>query len=300
MANVAFLGLGRMGSGMAERLLAAGHCLSVYNRTPSRTDALVRRGASAHASPKDACVGADAVIAMVADDIASKQIWFGDDGVFAANPRAGVLAIECSTLSHDWVMELSAEAQRRELRYIDSPVTGLPNMAAAGDLTLLVGADPEHLKQAQPLLAAFSRQAIHFGPVGAGTTYKLMINLLGAIQVASLAEGMAIAERAGLNLRTVADAIAAGQAASPQVVRNARRIVAGNHDNEVLFTPEFRLKDVRYALQLAHKLGIGAPFGTLASNAYAQLCELGHAQANESKIIEVARAQLAAGSVATK
>lgn len=291
MANVAFMGLGRMGSGMAERLLAAGHRVCVYNRTPSRSDALVRRGASAHASPKDACVGADAVIAMVADDTASREIWFGEDGVFAANLRAGILAIECSTLSHDCVMELAAEAQRRELRYIDSPVTGLPNMAAAGDLTLLVGADAEDLKLAQPLLAAFSRQSIHFGPIGAGTTYKLMINLLGAIQIASVAETMAIAERGGLNLRTVADAIAAGQAASPQVVRNARRIVEGNHDSNVLFTPELRLKDVRYALQLAQKLGVGAPFGTLASSAYAQLCELGHAQANESKIIEVARAQ---------
>ena len=291
MVNVAFMGLGRMGSGMAERLLAAGHRVSVYNRTPSRMDALVRRGASAHASPKDACVGTDAIIAMVADDTASRDIWFGEDGAFAANPRAGILAIECSTLSHDWVMELAAEAQRRELRYIDSPVTGLPNMAAAGDLTLLVGADAEDLKLAQPLLAAFSRQSIHFGPIGAGTTYKLMINLLGAIQVASVAESMAIAERAGLNLRTVADAIAAGQAASPQVVRNARRIVEGNHDRDVLFTPELRLKDVRYALQLTQKLGVGAPFGTLASSAYAQLCELGHAQANESKIIEVARAQ---------
>lgn len=295
MANVAFMGLGRMGSGMAERLLAAGHRVRVYNRTPSRSDALVRRGASAHASPKDACVGVDAVIAMVADDTASREIWFGEDGVFAANPRAGILAIECSTLSHDWVMELAAEARKRELRYIDSPVTGLPNMAAAGDLTLLVGADAEDLKLARPLLAAFSRQSIHFGPIGAGTTYKLMINLLGAIQIASVAETMAIAERGGLNLRTVADAIAAGQAASPQVVRNARRIVEGNHDSDVLFTPELRLKDVRYALQLAQKLGVGAPFGTLASSAYAQLCELGHAQANESKIIEVARVQPAVG-----
>lgn len=297
MTNVAFMGLGRMGSGMAERLLASGHRVSVYNRTLSRMDALVRRGASAHTSPKDACVGADAVIAMVADDTASRDIWFGEDGVFAANPRAGILAIECSTLSHDWVMELAAEAHRRELRYIDSPVTGLPNMAAAGDLTLLVGADAEDLKLAQPLLAAFSRQSIHFGPIGAGTTYKLMINLLGAIQVASVAESMAIAERAGLNLRTVAEAIAAGQAASPQVVRNARRIVEGKHDSDVLFTPELRLKDVRYALQLAQKLGVGAPFGTLASSAYAQLCELGHAQANESKIIEVARAQPAVRTV---
>jgi 3-hydroxyisobutyrate dehydrogenase len=121
----------------------------------------------------------------------------------------------------------------------------------------------------------------------------LMINLLGAIQIASVAEGMALAERAGLNLQTVADAIATGQAASPQVVRNARRIVEGNHAENVSFTPELRLKDVRYALQLANQLGLGTPFGTVAREAYAQLCMLGFGQTNESKIIEVARTQSA-------
>jgi 3-hydroxyisobutyrate dehydrogenase len=118
-----------------------------------------------------------------------------------------------------------------------------------------------------------------------------MINLLGAIQIASVAEGMAVAERAGLNLHAVAEAIASGQAASPQVVRNARRMAEGNHDEDVLFTPELRLKDVRYALELANKLGLSTPFGALANEAYAQLCKLGFGQSNESKIIEVARTQ---------
>lgn len=287
MATLAFMGLGRMGAAMATRLLAAGHHLRVYNRTRSRAEAL--NGASVHATPKDACDGVDAVVAMVSDDAASRSLWLGADGVFAADLAPGTLAIECSTLSHDWVLELAEEAKRRRLRYIDAPVTGLPNMAAAGELTMLVGADTEDLKAAQPILSAFSHQTIHFGAIGAGTVYKLMINLLGAIQIASVAEGMAIAERAGLNLRTVADAIASGQAASPQVVRNARRIVEGNHDENVLFTPELRLKDVRYALQLAQKLGIRTPFGTVASEAYSQLCRLGFGQANESKIVEVAK-----------
>lgn len=289
MATIAFLGLGRMGSGMAARLLAAGHRLRVYNRTPSRAESLANQGASVHATPKDACTGVAAVISMVADDAASRSLWLGTDGVFAAKLAPGTLAIECSTLSHDWVLELAEQAKRRHLRYIDSPVTGLPNHAAAGELTLLVGASADDLGAAQPLLSALSKQTIHFGAIGAGTAYKLTINLLGAIQIASVAEGMAIAERAGLDLHTVAEAIATGQAASPQVVRNARRIVDGNHDENVLFTPELRLKDVRYALQLASKLGLGTPFGAVANEAYAQACKLGFGQANESKVIEVAR-----------
>jgi len=164
-------------------------------------------------------------------------------------------------------------------------------MAAAGALTLLVGAVPEELARAQPVLDAFSKQTIHFGAIGAGTVYKLMINLQGAIQIASIAEGMALAERAGLNLSTVAEAIASGQAASPQVVRNARRIVEGDHDQNVQFTPQLRLKDVDYALRLARKLNIGTPFGSTAGAAYAKLCERGCAHSNESKIIDVARTQ---------
>lgn len=290
MANVTFIGLGRMGFGMAQRLLATGHRVRIYNRTTSRAAPLVERGASIHDSPGEAGEGAEAIIAMVTDDAASRDVWLGAEGVFSGPMPAGTLVIECSTLSHDWVLELAAEAQRRSLRYIDCPVTGLPGMAASGDLTLLVGAAEEDLARARPVLDALSKQTVHFGPVGAGTAYKLMINLQGAIQIAAVAEGMALAERAGLNLHTVAETLATGQAASPQVVRNARRIVAVEHDQNIQFTPRLRLKDVDYALRLARKLGIDARFGALASDAYRQLCDSGHGDSNESKIIEVARA----------
>lgn len=100
---------------------------------------------------------------------------------------------------------------------------------------------------------------------------------------------MAVAERAGLDLQTVADAVATGQAASPQVVRNAQRIVADDHDRNVVFTPVLRMKDVDYALRLAKGLGMAVPFGHVAASQLQQLIDLGHSQVNESKIIEVAR-----------
>lgn len=291
MATVAFIGLGNMGVGMAGRILAAGHVLRVCNRTISRADALVQQGALVFATPGDACAGVDAVVSMVADDPASRAVWIGANGILTANLAPGAFAIECSTLSHSWVMQLAAQARNRGLRYIDAPVTGLPDNAAAGQLSLLVGADHADLECARGLLAALSQRIFHFGPVGAGTVYKLMINLLGAVQIASLAEGMAIAERAGLDLRIVAGAIAAGQAASPQVVRNSRRMVEGNHDQDVVFSAQLRLKDVNYALLLARDLGIGSPFGCLAGRAFKQLCDLGHAHDNESAILYGARDQ---------
>lgn len=292
MATAAFIGLGNMGVGMAGRVLAAGHALQIYNRTPSRAESLVRGGARLYASPREACTGADAVISMVADDHASRLLWTGPDGILAADFASGAFAIECSTLSHDWVMELAGRAGRCGLRYIDAPVTGLPDSAAAGKLTLLIGADAGDLRDARGVLDAISERIIHFGKVGAGTAYKLIINMLGAVQIASAAEAMAIAERAGLDLGLVAEAITLGQAASPQVVRNCRRMVEGDHGQNVVFTPLLRLKDVNYALLLAKKFQIGSPFGALAGAAFERLCDLGHAHINESAILDVARARV--------
>jgi 3-hydroxyisobutyrate dehydrogenase len=276
---------------MAGRLVAAGHTLQVYNRTAARAEPLVRGGARLHATPRDACAGADTIISMVADDEASRSVWIGAEGVLAANLSPGAFAIECSTLSHSWVMELAGRAGGCGLRYVDAPVTGLPDAAAAGKLTLLVGADAGDLEGARGVLEAVCERIIHFGKVGAGTAYKLIINMLGAVQIASAAETMAIAERAGLDLGLVAESIALGQAASPQVVRNCRRMVQGNHGRNVVFTPLLRLKDVNYGLALARQFHIGSPFGALAGAAFRQLCERGHAHENESAILEVARSQ---------
>jgi 3-hydroxyisobutyrate dehydrogenase len=262
--------------------------VSVYNRTAAKADFLVSRGAQLAGSPREACVGADAVFCMVSDETASRAIWLGPDGILASELVPGTLLIECSTLSHDWVMDLAARGAGRGLCYVDSPVTGLPADAAGGALTLLVGAREDDLSRARPLLAAVSNRIIRFGAVGTGTAYKLIINMIGAVQIASAAEGMALAQRAGLDLATVADAIAMGQAASPQVVRNVRRIVAGDHGRDVVFTAALRLKDVEYALQMARELRVGAPFGELAGSGLRELCASGGAQVNESGIFDVA------------
>ena len=291
MADVAFLGLGRMGAAMAQRLLDCGCRLHVFNRTPERAEKLVAQGARYFATPRQACAGAEAIVSMVADDPASKAIWRGPDGALAAGLAPGTLAIECSTLSHAWVLELSAEVRSLGLRYIDSPVTGLPLAAAAGELTVLVGAATEDLDAARPLLERCSQCIMHFGLPGTGTAYKLLVNMLGAVQIASVAETIAIAEKMGLDLGVVADALSSGQAASPQVIRNARRMIDGQRDRSVVFTPQLRLKDVEYALALARTLRIGSPFGVLAARIYRELGALGLAQANESEVIEVARKQ---------
>jgi 3-hydroxyisobutyrate dehydrogenase-like beta-hydroxyacid dehydrogenase len=222
---------------------------------------------------------------MVADDEASREVWLTRDGA-AATMKAGTLAIECSTVSYKHALEMAQVLRERGLIYIDSPVTGLPDAAAAGKLTLLVGADPADLERALPYLAPLSSTIRHFGAVGTGTVYKLINNLMGAIQIAGIAEGLAIAEQAGLDMELVLEAVESGVAASPQVIRHSRRMVARNFSGAT-FTAALRHKDAAYAVELAESLLADAPLlGRAAVEAYARA--KAHApDDDEGKMIEI-------------
>src|ERR1700738_1529248 len=162
MKKVAFIGLGRMGHGMAGRYLDNGFAVAVWNRSKAKAEDLIARGAQWATSPEDAAIDADAVVTMVADDEASRAVWLTKDGA-AATMKAGTLAIECSTISYKHALDLAHELRGRGLIYIDSPVTGLPDAAAAGKLTLLVGADAADLEAARPFLAPLAATIRHFG-----------------------------------------------------------------------------------------------------------------------------------------
>jgi 3-hydroxyisobutyrate dehydrogenase-like beta-hydroxyacid dehydrogenase len=266
MARVAFIGLGRMGHGMAGRYLEAGFTVAVWNRSRAKAKDLIARGARWASSPEDAAKDADAVVTMVADDEASNRVWLGKDGAAAAM-KAGALAIECSTVSHAHALKMARELNSRGLIYLDCPVTGLPEAAATGKLTLLVGADPADLEKARPYLAPLCTTIRHFGAVGTGTVFKLINNLLGAVQIASLAEGVAIAEQAGLDMKLVAEALATGAVASPQVIRHSKRMAARDFSG-ASFTAALRHKDAAYAVALAETLLPGVPVSRAALAAY--------------------------------
>jgi len=286
--RIAFLGAGNMGRGMIGRLLGAGHSVSIYNRTPAKARDLEAAGANAAPTPREAAEGAEAVFSMVGDDAASRAVWLGPDGALAARHAPGAFAIECSTLSYDWVPELARAAKAKGLRYIDCPVTGLPDAAAAGKLTLFVGAEKPDLAAARPLLAPLCSEIIHFGPVGAGTAYKLIVNLMGAVQIAGAAEALLVAEAAGLDLAQVAYAISKGQAASPQVVRHSARMSRAEHE-PVAFSGALRLKDARYGVAMALKLGASPALGQAAADAFQRLVDSGLGDANESRVIDALR-----------
>jgi 3-hydroxyisobutyrate dehydrogenase len=285
MAHVAFIGLGRMGHGMAGRYLDAGFTVSIWNRSKAKAEDLIARGARWATSPEDAAIDADAVVTMVADDQASRAVWLTKDGA-AATMKAGTLAIECSTVSYQHTLDLARELRGRGLIYIDSPVTGLPDAAASGKLTLLVGAEPADLERARPYLVPLSTTIRHFGAVGSGTVYKLINNLMGAIQIAGLAEGLAIAEQAGLDMDLVLEAIQSGVAASPQVLRHSSRMVARNFAGAT-FTAALRQKDAAYAVALAESLLSAPPIMGRAAVASYDRAKAYAPDDDEGKMIEI-------------
>ncbi|UYO42080.1 NAD(P)-dependent oxidoreductase [Rhodopseudomonas palustris] len=273
-----------MGHGMAGRLLDAGFDVAVWNRSKSKADDLIRRGARWANTPAEAAREARAILTMVADDAASQTVWLGPEGAATTAP-AGALTIECSTVSHQHAFDMAAALRARGLVYIDCPVTGLPEAAARGELTLLIGAEPADLDQARPFLTPLSQTIRHFGAVGAGTVYKLINNLMGAIQIAGIAEGVAIAEQAGLDMALVREALLGSVVASPQVLRHAPRMIAREFSNAT-FTAALRHKDAAYAVRLAEALRLELPLSRAAVASYARATDAAPDD-DEGRIVEV-------------
>jgi 3-hydroxyisobutyrate dehydrogenase len=273
---------------MAHHLLKAGHQLTVYNRTQAKTEALVAAGAGRAASPAEAAGEAEVIIVIVGDDHSSREIWLGEKGVLAGRPRRGTIAIESTTLSLEWVQELERSLTAQHLRFIDSPVTGGRKGAESGSLTLLVGAEAETLAEVRPVLAAYSQEIIHFGPPGAGTAYKLVVNLMAAVQATALAEGLLLAEKAGLDMAKVVQGLTSGAVASPLVKNYAERMVLAEHD-QVNFSTRWMHKDAAYALKLAYTAGQALPMSAVAVQLYQMAVNQGLADQNLSAIIEALR-----------
>ncbi len=244
--TIALLGLGIMGGGMARRLLGAGFPLTVYNRSRAKADALVSAGARVAATPREAVAAADIVFSMVADDGASRTLWLGPTGALAGVRRGAVL-VECSTLTVAWVNELAAAITPTGCEFVDAPVTGTRPHAAAGELNFLVGGSAAALEKIRPALAPMSRSVTHLGPTGSGALVKLINNFVCAVQIASLAEALALIERSGLDRAKALAVLTEGAPGSPLVKTLSARMTAKD------YTPNFMLKlmakDIGYAIQ---------------------------------------------------
>lgn len=287
MTNVSLLGLGIMGSGIAHNILKAGFPLTVYNRTKDKAAAILAAGAQWADSPAAAAEHADVIISVVSDDDASHAVWLGDHGALPAL-RSSAVAIECGTLSLDWMRQLHAYARDYNVAMIDAPLGGSKPAAEGGTLTLFIGADKAALELARPVLSAFATTLMHFGPPTSGAIYKLINNLQGALHLLALGEGVALAERASLNMQIVAQALANGAVASPLVKGKAQNVIDRSHD-DVNFALRWMHKDLTYALRAADELGVPMPMVAAARELFRMALQQGKGELDFSAATEVVR-----------
>ena len=196
--RIAFLGLGIMGRGMAQNLLTKDFPLTVFNRNSEKAKPFATEGATVAKSPHEAAENADFIISMVADDNASRGLWLGENGALAG-AKPGTICIECSTVSVGWIHELAVAAQNQKCELLDAPVTGSKNQAASGELNFLVGGDSATLEKVRPIFSAMGKSVSLLGPNGSGAMIKLINNFVCGVQIASLAEAVAMIERSGLD-----------------------------------------------------------------------------------------------------
>lgn len=283
---VAILGLGLMGSGMARRLLSEGFSVAVYNRSREKADALAAAGATVAASPREAAAKARIVISMVADDVASRAVWLGENGAIAG-AVPGTVLIESSTLTTGWVRELAAAAARQKCEFLDAPVTGTKPHAASGELLFLVGGSVDALEAARPVLSAMSCDTLHLGPTGSGALMKLVNNFLCGVQAASFAEAMALIEATGLDREQAAKILANGAPGSPLIKTIWGRTAGGD------LTPNFILrlmaKDLKYSIEEARQRGLMLKTAAPAIEVFEDAAKNGFGDQDFSAVVEAQR-----------
>jgi 3-hydroxyisobutyrate dehydrogenase len=281
--NIAYLGLGVMGGPMARHLAAAGHSLTVYNRTPAKADAWVAaHGGRSAATPAEAAMGADVVIACVGADADLEAVTLGPEGAFAAMP-AGALFIDHTTVSAAIARRLAGEGGARGLLVVDAPVSGGQAGAENGKLTIMVGGSADAFAAAEPVMAAYATRIGHMGPAGSGQLTKMVNQLCIAGILQGLSEGLALGLKAGLDMDAVVEVISKGAAQSWQMDNRARTMVRGQFDFG--FAVDWMRKDLGLALDEARRLGVPLPLTALVDQFYADVQAMGGHRNDTSSLI---------------
>ncbi len=275
-----------MGSGMARRLLASGFPLIVYNRNPEKSKPFATEGARIAHSPREAAQNADVIIAMVADDNASRSLWLGENGVLAgAKPET--ICIESSTVTVNWIQELAAATRKKNCDLVEAPVTGSKPHAANGELSLLIGGNPATIEKVRPILSCMGKTILPLGPIGSGAMVKLINNFICGVQVAAMAEAMAMIERSGLDRAKVLEFLTNAAPGSPIVKTVSARMTAPD------YTPNFMLKlmtkDLGYAIGEGNKLSVELLTAAAALKEFQRAVAAGHGDKDMAAVVEILR-----------
>ena len=249
MSKIAFLGLGAMGSRLAKNLLDSGADLVVWNRSEEKTKPFVEAGAKAASSPREAGEMADVVLAMVADDEASRAVWLDAETGALAGMARGKTAVEISTLQPQWVRELGPKMAEKGVDLVEAPVSGtLPQAENAGLVFFLAG-KADALDRAEPVLQPLGKTFTRVGAWGDGATVKLATNAILGVNVAAWAEVIGMLDRAPVDTKAAVDAISKTAVWAPNFGYLTNSMMSGDFDPK--FPVELIDKDFRYALALA-------------------------------------------------
>ena len=283
-SRVCVLGLGAMGSRMAERLRAAGRSVTVWNRGPGPREAMAAAGFEVADTPRAAAEGAGVVVAMVRDDEASRATWGGADGALAGLAPDAV-AVEASTLTPGRVRELAEEVAARGGAFVEAPVVGSRPQAEAGQLVTLAAGEASALERARPVLEAWSGRVVPLGEPGRAAVAKLAVNAFFATQVAAAAEAADLLRRAGVADEAWLELLGGLPVTSAPVAAALQGIAAARWSPA--FPVELVEKDLGYALATAEELGATRPVTAAVHGLYNAAREAGHGDLNLHAVARV-------------
>ncbi|MFC3627151.1 NAD(P)-dependent oxidoreductase [Vogesella amnigena] len=284
--RVGFIGLGLMGGAMCRRLLAHGVALTVWNRTPGKTEALQQLGAQRAASVAALVQASDVLMLCVSDTAAVRELVFAGDGI-AMHGRPGQLLLDFSSIAPAATREMAAALQQQcGMRWVDAPVSGGVRGAESGQLVIMAGGEVADVDTLRPLLAPLSQRVTHMGPVGAGQVTKVCNQLIVASNAMLIAETVRLAEQAGVDAALLAPALAGGFADSLPLQILAPRMAARQFE-PLQWKVGTLLKDLGNALTLGQETGSPLPLAGLAQQLMQQHAALdGNAQRDLASVIE--------------
>jgi 3-hydroxyisobutyrate dehydrogenase len=285
---VGFIGTGIMGASMAGHLLSGGYEVHVYNRTKSRTDALISKGAVWQDTPKAVAEHCDVLITMLGYPTDVEEVYFGSSGLLE-NAKANAVLVDMTTSSPSLAKRIALEAAKKGLAALDAPVSGGDVGAREARLSIMVGGEEKVFQAVLPLLALMGKNIVHQGAAGSGQFTKMCNQIAIAANMIGVSEALAYAKRAGLDQEKVLQSIATGAAGSWSLSNLGPRIINGD------FAPGFYvkhfIKDIKIAIESAEELELPLPGLALARSLYEQVVAIGEENSGTQALYKVLGAE---------
>jgi 3-hydroxyisobutyrate dehydrogenase-like beta-hydroxyacid dehydrogenase len=281
--KISYLGLGTMGNGMASNLLKGGYRLTVWDRTPEKCEPFSRKGAHAAKTPADAVRDADLVMYSLSDDNVVEKVVFGENGVLSAI-AAGQIAVDMSTVLPATSLREEEAYAKRGADFLDAPVFGSKNESAKAKLWVLAAGKKEVFEKVKPVLEKVGQTVHYLGKNGNATAMKLVGNLMVALELEALAEGLVLARKAGLDLKTVMEVVKVADFRSPLLVDNGDNIL--KRDFSTYFALQLMLKDANLIQQFSQSLSSPIPALRVVQRNLEEAVALGFGKENASALIK--------------